>query len=155
MTPLISALRSHPWICDPQLVWVEPSRAALSLAVHANVEHAATNGIAAVLLGVTLAHGTSARFAAGTFVAGGILGNVLAAVAAPAALPWVGASGAVFALAGALAGARRAWWILLAIATLIALTYGDATIASAPHIAGALVGLAFGLMRPTKKGPTR
>lgn len=147
---LLAGRASHPWALHPATLFDDPARAGLSLLVHADVTHAATNIGCGLALYALLSDRCGKLGAAAIGAAGGVLGNFLAAYAAPDAIAWCGASTAVFALAGACVLAWRSVLLLAIVALMLALQWSDPAVATGAHLGGLVAG--FILAAPVRIG---
>jgi membrane associated rhomboid family serine protease len=141
----------------PILLSQQPWTIISSMFVHGGFAHILFNMIALYFLGSFLIRAAGERSFLAVFFLGGLAGNALYVLLGPPSIPGIGASGAVFALAGALAiiAPRVPVFILfipipmpLWIATIILvfISFLFSGIAWQAHIGGLLLGLIAGLI---------
>jgi membrane associated rhomboid family serine protease len=134
-----------------------------ALFVHANVLHLFGNMLFMFVFGNTLEKTAGAAKLLAVFFAGGLISFIVGMLFMPSGAGMLGASGAIFALAGCVMLLRplRFSWLFLAPQGLIAIIYFiynvvvvyeksripgyDPQVAYAAHIIGFLAGLAFGI----------
>lgn len=134
-----------------------------ALFVHANVLHLFGNMLFMFVFGNTLEKTAGAAKLLAVFFAGGLISFIVGMLFMPSGAAMLGASGAIFALAGCVMLLRplRFSWLFLAPQGLIAIIYFiynvvvvyeksripgyDPQVAYAAHIVGFLAGLAFGI----------
>ena len=141
----------------PVLLSRQPWTIITSMFVHGGIWHILFNMIALYFMGSFLIRATGERNFLAVFFLGGLVGNVFYFLLGPLFTPGIGASGGVFALAGALAVIvpRVPVFILfipipmplwIAVIILLALSFLFAGIAWQAHLGGLLLGLIAGLV---------
>lgn len=91
---------TEPFVLDTDLMWFEPWRILLSIVGHGSVEHLLGNLFSLVLFGLILEASVGSKRMVGLFIVAGLLVSL-----ATPFTPYdrvIGASGAIFALIGAL-----------------------------------------------------
>ncbi|WP_110559023.1 rhomboid family intramembrane serine protease [Limimaricola pyoseonensis] len=147
---------------------VQPALMFLSYSIwHAGPLHLLGNLSGLAWLGPPLLARLAARGLLAVWLAGVLGGGAGFALLSRAPEPMVGASGAVFGLAGAWVAlgararaGRRLWrwiggWLLLLVAVnLLGWVMADGQLAWQTHLGGALAGAAAAALMPTKRGTT-
>ncbi len=141
----------------PALLSQQPWTIISSMFVHGSLWHVLFNMIALYFLGSFLIRVAGEKAFLAVFVLGGLAGNILFAVLADPFSTGVGASGGIFALAGALAiivprvpvfiffiPIPMPLWI--AVIILLLLSFVFSKIAWEAHVGGLLLGLIAGLI---------
>ena len=132
--------------------------------LHAGFAHLAVNTMSLFALTAALSGRAGGRYVLGVYLLSALGGSVAYALLQSAGIPMVGASGALFGLAGALVGwefadgRRRKLGPgpalrlagLLVLLNVILWHVSDGALAWQAHLGGAIVGLAIGLIRPPK-----
>ena len=148
---------SEPFVLDVDLMWFEPWRIVLSIIGHGSVEHLFGNLFSLLLFGLILEVLVGWKRTLALFVVAGLL----VGFATPLS-PYdrvIGASGAIFALIGALVVLRPMMpiWatvvplpmflagLVYVLIDLLGIIYPAGT-ANASHLVGMVVGLAAGLL---------
>jgi membrane associated rhomboid family serine protease len=151
-SPLISFLGLTPALLSQQ-----PWTIITSMFVHGGFTHIIFNMIALYFLGSFLFRAAGERSFLAVFFLGGLAGNILFALLARPSSTGVGASGGIFALAGALAITVPRLPVIifpipipmpLWVATIIlaVLSFVSSGVAWQAHIGGLLVGVVAGLI---------
>jgi membrane associated rhomboid family serine protease len=141
----------------PALLSQQPWTIISSMFVHGSIWHILFNMIALYFLGSFLTRAAGERSFLAVFFLGGLAGNILFVLLANPFSTGVGASGAIFALGGALAvmvprvpvfiffiPIPMPLWVAIIILVLISFLFSG--IAWQAHIGGLLLGLAAGLI---------
>jgi membrane associated rhomboid family serine protease len=141
----------------PALLSQQPWTIISSMFVHGGPWHVLFNMIALYFLGSFLIRVAGEKAFLAVFVLGGLAGNILFALLADPFSTGVGASGGIFALAGALAiivprvpvfiffiPIPMPLWIAVIILLLLSFVFSD--IAWEAHVGGLLLGLIAGLI---------
>lgn len=128
----------------------EPWRCVTALTLHADPEHLAANGLCLGVFGLLCARRIGLGVTLAVAVAGGAVGNALDAYVRAAYLPAadyasVGASTAVFALAGACSAAYRSFLMLICAVALVIGSHA-ADVNTGSHAAGLFAGLLLGIV---------
>jgi len=119
-----------------------------SIFVHANIVHIGFNMLALQVLGSRFESILGSRRLLYTFFTGGIIANIATVALSPPMIASVGASGALFAVAGVIAiiefrvfsSTQSLWWILLI------LIISSLPLAGRVNMLAHIVGLSFGLL---------
>lgn len=134
-----AALDSEPWRC------------VTALTLHADTAHATANAVGLGSFGLVSARRSGLGVSVLVAVVGGALGNALDAYALAPSYTWIGASTAVFALAGAAAALYRSI-ALLALGVALVIASHAVDVNTGAHACGLLAGLALGLFVRTDDG---
>jgi len=145
----------------PAYLWQQPWTIISSMFVHASFGHILINMISLYFLGSFLLRAIGERSFLIVYLLGGLAGNILFAVIPPSLKIGMGASGAIFALGGALAiiatkvpviifpiPRPMPLWVAIMIFFFLSFLPG---IAWEAHLGGLLVGLAAGFYFKKKK----
>jgi uncharacterized protein len=140
----------------PDEVFQQPWTIISSMFVHGSFWHMLFNMIALYFLGSFLIRAAGERSFLAVFFLGGLVGNLFYVLLGPRFIPGIGASGAIFALGGALAimvprvpvfiffiPIPIPLWIAIIILLLLSFLPG---IAWQAHLGGLLLGLIAGLI---------
>jgi len=141
----------------PALLSKQPWTIISSMFVHGSFLHIIFNMIALYFLGSFFIRAAGEKSFLAVFFLGGLAGNALYILLGPPQIPGVGASGGIFALAGALAvivprvpviifpiPIPMPLWIAVIILVLLSFLFSG--IAWQAHIGGLLLGLAAGFI---------
>jgi len=141
----------------PALLSQQPWTIISNMFVHGGFLHIIFNMIALYFLGSFFIRAAGEKSFLAVFFLGGLVGNVLYFLLGPPLTPGVGASGGIFALAGALAvmiprvpvfiffiPIPMPLWIAVIILVFISFLFSE--IAWQAHVGGLLLGLAAGLI---------
>ena len=141
----------------PALLPQQPWTIISSMFVHGSLWHILFNMIALYFLGSFFIRAAGEKSFLAVFFLGGLVGNVLYFLLGPPLTPGVGASGGIFALAGALAvmiprvpvfiffiPIPMPLWIAVIILVFISFLFSE--IAWQAHVGGLLLGLAAGII---------
>ncbi len=144
------------FVLDSARVWTEPYRLLTAVFLHGGFTHLLLNSFALFLFGLLLEKEIGTVRFLMIFFAGGIVASVLAALYYPSSL---GASGAIFAVMGALAVLRPGMtvWVSyipmpMAVAVIVWAAidlFGilmPSNVANAAHLGGLGAGLLYGLL---------
>jgi membrane associated rhomboid family serine protease len=141
----------------PALLSKQPWTIITSMFVHGGFAHILFNMIALYFLGGFLIRAAGERSFLAVFFLGGLVGNILYFLLGPQNIPGIGASGGIFALAGALAimvprvpvilfpiPIPMPLWVATIILVFISFLFSG--IAWQAHLGGLLLGLVAGLI---------
>ena len=134
-------------------------RAATALTLHADLAHAAANGVAIAIFLGAVARRLGPALAAWSALAAGVGGNVLTALAVRGGHVSIGASTAVFGALGTLSALqvpRRGAWVTLGVGVALLGLLGTGARADLPaHLLGFAVGVTAGLAVRRRAPPRR